>query len=380
MEGGSGRSFEKDSELTLLSREELESVIHERTEALENVMDAMVDVLVKLDSDGQIQLANAAVTSILGHDREAVVGKPVDVLLAPPEAIEEGFDLVTSDEFLARLIREGQVTDLEVGFSTQEGETIPMSLSTAVIEDEDGGTEFVCVAKDISERKAAEQELRDRKLQLALLNQMLQHDLRNDMMVLLSYARRLEDHLDDSGKAHLENVLDRGESVIDLTESVETLIDAIERDDSQDLVPVELRPVLQREFEESVEKYPDADFRPDGEWPNVVVQANGMLQSVLRNLLTNAVKHNDKADPEVGVAVTADDERVQIQIADNGPGVPDERKEKIFGKGEQGLANSTSGIGLYLVHTIVTQYGGDVWVEDNDPDGSVFILELPRSS
>jgi signal transduction histidine kinase len=81
----------------------------------------------------------------------------------------------------------------------------------------------------------------------------------------------------------------------------------------------------------------------------------------------------------VTLSATEREETVVVRIADNGPGVPDHRKEAIFGEGEAGLDSSGTGIGLYLVESLVDSYGGDVWVEDNDPEGAVFVVELPRA-
>jgi len=82
-----------------------------------------------------------------------------------------------------------------------------------------------------------------------------------------------------------------------------------------------------------------------------------------------------------------------VAIADNGPGIPDSQKNEIFGRGEMGLESSGSGIGLYLVDTLVEMYNGSVTVEDraerssassrtqsgdNDPVGSVFTVTLDR--
>ncbi|WP_143420945.1 sensor histidine kinase [Halorubrum halodurans] len=105
-----------------------------------------------------------------------------------------------------------------------------------------------------------------------------------------------------------------------------------------------------------------------------------MLSSVFRNLLENAVQHNDEETPEITVRCVDGEETVRVRIADNGPGVPDEQKAEIFGKGESGLGSSGSGIGLYLVNTLTDQFGGDVWVEDNDPKGAVFVVELRKAA
>jgi signal transduction histidine kinase len=115
----------------------------------------------------------------------------------------------------------------------------------------------------------------------------------------------------------------------------------------------------------------------EGAIPDVDVVGNEMLGSIFRNLLQNAIQHNDKTPPEVTVSTAEADDRIEIYIADNGPGIPDAQKEEIFGRGEKGLESSGAGIGLYLVQSLVDGYGGDVWVEDNDPEGSVFVVSLP---
>jgi len=67
------------------------------------------------------------------------------------------------------------------------------------------------------------------------------------------------------------------------------------------------------------------------------------------------------------------------QVADNGRGVSDKHKEEIFAHGNQGLESEGTGIGLHLVKTLVDRYGGTVWVEDNDPEGAIFCVELQIS-
>ena len=109
------------------------------------------------------------------------------------------------------------------------------------------------------------------------------------------------------------------------------------------------------------------------------VVANEMLDSVLRNLLKNAIQHNDSEIPEVQVSATERAGMAVVRIADNGPGVPDSQKDTIFGRGEKGLESEGTGIGLYLVETLLDSYGGDIRIEDNEPSGSVFVVELPTA-
>jgi len=105
-----------------------------------------------------------------------------------------------------------------------------------------------------------------------------------------------------------------------------------------------------------------------------------MLHSIFRNLLTNAVQHNDREVPTVTVSASERDETVVVRVADDGPGVSDEQKDEIFAKGTKGGESAGTGLGLYLVETLVDTYGGSVHVEDNEPRGAVFVVELPADS
>jgi len=115
-------------QLAFLSRDELEERVRQRSSELENVMSAMADVL--------------------GYDPADREGKPVDVLFTePPDDSQSPVSSVT--QLLERLLAERRVTDVAVYCSTADGDTVPMSLSASMLEDEDGlPTGIVCVAKD----------------------------------------------------------------------------------------------------------------------------------------------------------------------------------------------------------------------------------------
>jgi len=102
-----------------------------------------------------------------------------------------------------------------------------------------------------------------------------------------------------------------------------------------------------------------------------------MIDAVFRNLLKNAVQHNDKEIPEIEILTSESAASIQVRIADNGPGVSAGMKRAIFEKGETGLESSGTGIGLYLVETLVNRYDGELRVEDNEPVGAIFVVEFP---
>jgi len=225
------------------------------------------------------------------------------------------------------------------------------------------------------ERKKQEQALREQTQQLKFFNSVLRHDVGNGMEVIRRNAQLLERDTDGDAADRADTIRSWGNDIIDLTQKVRRMLDAVVDDDDLDLSPMRLRPVLEERIEQVRLMDPDATI--DASVPeDVRVSADDMLDAVLGNLLTNAIEHTDKTDPEITVTVTDGEEMVTIDIADNGPGVPDEAKDRIFAWGETSHS-SDGGFGLYFVRTMVESYGGRVDVRDNDPEGSVFRITLP---
>ncbi|MFA1610177.1 PAS domain-containing sensor histidine kinase [Halobellus rubicundus] len=239
------------------------------------------------------------------------------------------------------------------------------------IQDDSGDYSVVGITVDITDVKRREEELE-------VLNRIVRHDIRNDMSVILGWAELLESHLDEEGREHLRRIIRSGEHVVELTEIARDYAEAVVGEGEVDIHPVALEPILDQEVELRRESYPDAEFVVE-DLPDVEVTANDMLASVFRNLLNNAVQHNDSDDPVVEVSGETTDEEAIVRVADNGPGIPEDERDLIFQKGKKSIKSSGAGLGLHLVETLIDGYGGDVAVEDNDPRGSVFVVRLPKA-
>jgi len=117
------------------------------------------------------------------------------------------------------------------------------------------------------------------------------------------------------------------------------------------------------------------------------VQANELIRDVFENILNNAIKHNKSAIPEIEVKISKEQKLgvnyLKIEFQDNGVGISDPRKEKVFQRG-YGKHKDTHGmgLGLSLVKTIIEKCHGEIWIEDkvygDYSKGSNFILLIPR--
>ena len=96
----------------------------------------------------------------------------------------------------------------------------------------------------------------------------------------------------------------------------------------------------------------------------------------ITHVLSNGIIHNDSDRPRIELDVTVGEERVLLSIADNGPGIPDERKDLVFGREETDQLHYENGFGLIFVKNVVEDGDGESWIEDNEPRGSVFKIAL----
>ncbi|KPN28989.1 sensory histidine kinase AtoS [Halolamina pelagica] len=319
---------------------------------------------VAIVQNGEFVFANARLAEITEYEIDELRGRPFVDVIAPEDR------QLVRERYERRLDPDADPppSRYTLTFKTKDGSERVAEVSVADIQYE-GSPAALASVRDVTERQRYEDELEQANEELEVLNRVVRHDIRNDMAVMLGWGELLEGHVDDDGAEFLEKILRSGEHIVELTETARDYVETLTTDEEVDVKPTELREKLTNEITLRREAHPQAEIRVDEPIPEIEVRANEMLPSVFRNLLNNAVQHNDKDQPivEVGVEERADD--IRVTVADNGPGVPAEQQETIFGKGEMSLDSSGTGIGLYLARTLVDQYGGDIWVEDNDPEG-----------
>ena len=139
---------------------------------------------------------------------------------------------------------------------------------------------------------------------------------------------------------------------------------------SQELIIVDPRKIL----EDLCADYPETVININGDCSNIL--GDVALRQVFDNLIRNSIIHGKTS--KIDINLNEKEDFCEITIADYGFGIPDTIKNKILGDGFSFSPTNTTGMGLYIVMTLMERYGGKIKVQDNKPNGVVFILEFKK--
>jgi PAS domain S-box-containing protein len=343
----------------------------------QNLIETAPDAIFLVDmSSGEVLEINEQALDLLGYDREEILERPVESL-HPEEYIDQYVakfgEAVSQGSVQFSKFSDGQ----QVYLVNKSGDRIPVDINATVVESQEGPV-LLGIARDITSLKQYEDEISQLAGELAVVNRIVRHDIRNDMSVILAWVQQLKAELDESRQETLDLLLRRTKAVVQLTDTVKDYVEMLEDDTNIQFESVLLPEIIEQEATATRQAY-DSVSIDIGQIPATPVLANSMLVSVFRNLFHNAVQHNDKAVPEITVTGEETEQTVIVNVADNGPGIPDTQKQELFGKGDKGLESSGTGIGLYLVNELTDRFGGNVAVRDNEPEGTIFSLELQKT-
>jgi PAS domain S-box-containing protein len=355
---------------TLLRLREQSEALNRQQARLQKIREHAGHGVIIADTDGRITYVNAAFEAQSGYTSEEALGQTLSIVKSGEH--DEAFYEDLWETITANGVWHGEITN-----ETKAGDQYIINQTIAPITGPDGEVEqFIAVNHEITELKQLEQSLRERSEQLGILNRVLRHDIRNDMTVVLGWLEYIAGQTDKDLTSEFDRIQSSADHIVELTTAAGDIVETISSGEEPELEPMFLTQILLEEGEKRRETFQDATIELPESPPRVTVAANELLSSVFRNLINNAVQHNDSDEPVVSITMRETDGRVQVRVADNGPGVPDRLKGEIFGDEMKGLESSGTGMGLYLVSTLVDLYGGEVWVEDNGSTGAIFCVEL----
>ncbi len=362
----------------------LEELVAERAGAasvLSRVLDAIPVAATVLTPDFAIHYANAQADAMLGAGENNVLVAD-DVLR---ESLRRHVNAIDADGAggspLTARIRSGGA-ERRVEIHARRVEAGLTALIVLDVERQELAKDALRRALD-HEQRANQESRKVEALRTSFLSA-VSHELRTPLTVVVGMAELLHHRLGAIDAAQQADMLERLlrnaerlgallEDLLDLNRlSAGQLTVSREQRDLAEIVAAAVSEV----------EHPDHDVRLDVAPCEVWVEA-AQIRRAVANLVRNAVIHTPPGT-RIDVGLDHDDDRVRIVVADDGDGVPDDLKRRIFDPFEQGPSAPAhkpgTGIGLSLVAEFSRLHDGRAWVEDTPGGGATFMIEVPRAA
>jgi PAS domain S-box-containing protein len=383
--------------LIVMVNQRLYAEMNEAKNHFESIFNTIPDsIMITQIEDGKIINSNIGFSTLTGFSSEEVKGK---------YTLE--INLWNNPDDRAKIIKEiqekGVCNNLEFSFKSKNGDEIIglYSANTIAIND---SPYLISITRDITDRKRIEQEIFQKNKQLEITNaekdkffSIIAHDLRGPFNSFLGLTEVLAEDIQDM---NIETVQKMAENMNVSAKNIYTLLENLLEWSRINRGLIVFAPQKLNAYEE-IKKVVDAfailaanksiHLTVNVDKRIKVFADSYMLQSVIRNLISNAIKFTYKDGSIVISASSNENGDTLFSVSDNGIGVEKDMVDKLFhidtkvGRlGTEG--ESSSGIGLFLCKEFVDQHKGNIWVE-SDPDsdvlrdrggkGSTFYFSIP---
>lgn len=360
------------------------------------IMNAAIDGVITFDCFGNVIEFNPAATRMLGWSTAEAMQRPVIELLVAPEDREAGqTDLL---QWLGRRFDAVIGHHLEIEITRRDGTHFPAELAITSTQMK-GRALFTAFVSDISERKAAQQQMMQARDAAEAANRAksdflanMSHEIRTPMNAVIGLSDLLaETPLAPEQRDYVNTIRTSGDSLLALLNDI---LDFSKIESGQlefEHQPFELRHCV----ESALDLFAPAANRKnlelaacvEPEVPDVLEGDATRVRQILVNLVGNAVKFT--AAGEVVVRVRSEPApdgglRLRCEVRDTGIGIPPDRRDRLFKLFSQ-VDSSTSrrfggtGLGLAICQRLVTGMGGKIWMEPNPGGGSIFSFTLRLS-
>lgn len=393
------------------------AALEEAQKFIGSVLADMTDVLIVCDNAGRIQRANLALESMIGRSEQELLGRPIEILLAPQflSIIEQLYETVRNDQ---------SVGDFEVAFIDKQGVPAPLAMNCSARYDHKGRfVGLVLIGRPVGELRraykelnAAHQDLRQAQQQLVFSEKMaalgrlvagVAHELNNpisfvfgNMHALKRYGARLTQYLqaidrgeDSQRLLELRQELKIDRILADITplvdgtlegaERVSEIVQDLRRFSSSQTEPMEnfnLTRVIRTAVswvEKTARVKPEVTFQlPD---QLEVSSRRGPVHQIMVNLVQNAVDVLAACtEPRMEIAGAIEGSSVVVHVRDNGPGITPAAMKRLFEPffTTKPIGEGT-GLGLYVSYGLAEELGGQLEAGNHPEGGAVFSLRLP---
>lgn len=355
------------------------------------VTDTAIDGIIAIDASGTIQMANPACEKLFGYSPSELLGRNVSMLMPSP-------DRERHDGYLRRYLETGEKRIIGIGREVtaqrKDGTQFPVQLAVgeAMIA---GRRMFTGFLHDLSAERSAQQKAQDIQAELHQVSRIgemgemaaaIAHEVNQPLTAVGNYVeaarhelRRHAGRIPPSADQLLEKALQQAQRAGDVIRQVRALARRsgnAEQRSAEDIGDV-IREVAALALIDAESKGMKVSFELEPGLPHCLINRT-LIQQVLLNLMRNsidAMQSSPRRELVVG-AVAADGRELEVFVADTGPGLPLDVRERLF-KPFVTTKPGGVGIGLSISYSIIGAHGGRLWTIPNDGGGTVFRFTIP---
>ena len=356
----------------LSGRVAMEEALRKSEERVRSIVESAVDAIIVIDDRGAIQAFNPSAERLFGYPVSEVLGRNVSMLMPSP-------DRERHDGYIHHYLTTGEQKIIgigrEVAARRKDGSTFPVHLSVGEMKSEDGKRSFTGILHDLSGRVVLEQRLTEQK-SLAKLGEMaavVAHEVKNPIAGIRGALQVITSRMpaDQRDRDILIDIITRLDGLDRIVQDM--LMFARPRALRREPIPLG---VLVRETASLIER--------DASMLNLEIAVTGacdiagdreMLRIVLQNILLNAAQAMEGRG-RIDVTISASDGRCHIVVADHGPGMPDDVRDKAFSAFFTTKHRGT-GLGLPIAKRVVEAHGGTIHIDVPPGGGTTISVDLP---
>jgi two-component system, NtrC family, nitrogen regulation sensor histidine kinase NtrY len=342
-----------------------------RRDYMETVLETIAAGVLSLDAEGRVNTVN--------HAAARMLGRPLDQILQRPYAdVFGGHALLPLHRLVTRLVEDGRETSDQQVTLTLNGRPATLIVTVGGLPGPKGERRgLVVVLDDISEAIRAQQAMTWREVARRIA-----HEIKNPLTPIQLSAQRLRKKFAE-GAPDAAAVLDEcTRTIIQEVEGLRNMVDEFSRYarmPSPRPRPGDLHQIVQQvaQLYAGIRQGIALRTNLDPTVPPLNLDPDQMRRTLI-NLVDNAVAALGEETGEITISTRylSADGRVQLEIADTGPGFPPEDRDRAF-LPYYSTKRSSGGLGLAIVNRVIVEHGGEIRIEDNTPRGARLVITLP---
>jgi len=347
------------------------SELEARKQYIETILNNITTGVITLDAEGIITTINPSARTMLGLEEKNLIGKSYKNVLE-----DEKYGEIL-ENIMRGLQKKHKVSDKEININF-DSQSITIALTLSPLTQANNEFSGMIVVLDNLTQLIKAQKIAAWKE----IAQRVAHEIKNPLTPIQLSAERIIKNLRTNKRKSNEIIEEGASTIVQEARTIKSLVDefsSFARMPSIRLQSADLNAIIKQTISQFSGIFSEIEFETlfSTEVPSPLLIDPEQMRRVFINLIDNAIDAMNKKG-KIRIRTTFDkiQQKVKIEVADFGPGIPQGEREKLFHP-HYSTKKKGTGLGLAIVNQVISEHNGSIEVEDNKPHGAMFIIQIP---